>query len=265
MECGSAQSRSTTSPTGIGSPPTSTTDIDDAVTRTLVIKSPEQKVQSEGGKRKPAMMAILGAASVLVLLGGVAWYVRHKKVPPPPPETIVKVKVNLHSTPAGAQIKVNGEVCGTSTCELDLAPGDYKAEATLADYVPAVSNFTISAGQSTLPDVALSLLPPPALVTISTDVNDGTLTVDRDPPARLQGADFEIAKLAPGSHVIYLQSGPFSSKLSLEIADGQMPKVDSVQTNAMHGLVVVHSGSIARVYSSVEGAKATLDGSRSTR
>ncbi len=239
---------------------TSTTEIEGLVTKTLVAKAPEQTAPPKRGPRKPAMMGILSAAAVVLLLGGGFWYVRHKKVPPPTPDTTVKVKVNLHSAPAGAQIKVNGEVCGTSTCDLDLAPGDYKAEATLTDYTPAVANFTIAAGQSSAPEVALTLLPPPGLVTISTDVNEGTVTLDRDPPARLQGADFEIAKLAPGSHTIYLQSGPFSSKLSLEIADGQMPKIEKLETNAMHGLVIVHAGSIARMYSSVEGAKATLDG-----
>jgi serine/threonine-protein kinase len=173
----------------------------------------------------------------------------------------VKLKVNLQSTPQGAQISVNGSPCGTSTCQLELPPGEYRAEAQLPDYQTVSSNFTISVGQSSVPDVSLTLLPVPPLVTLSTDLTDGAVLLDRVHFAQIQGGDIEIPKLASGQHAIFVENGGFRSSLTLEVADGAPPKlVGPIQTQGMNGFVVVHSGSDAKVYSSVSGTNATLDG-----
>ncbi len=216
---------------------------------------------NKGGQKKTAYAgAALGIGVVVLLLVGVAFLMRKKPVPPPPPVEAANVKVNLHSTPAGAEISVNGKPCGTSACEMELAPGDYRAEAKLANFQTATKNFTIAAGQASVPDVTLTLAPPAPLVTITTDLPDGTVQLDGAQLAQIQGADVEIAKLTPSQHVIYVQSGPFSSKVTVDIADGAMPKVVGMQTNAMHGFVVSHAGSTAQVYGSLDGAKASLDG-----
>jgi eukaryotic-like serine/threonine-protein kinase len=219
-------------------------------------------VPPTGGSRNSVMLGILSAVAVLLVLLGVAWFMRKKPAPavPPEPSTSANLKVNLRSTPAGAQITVNGEACGTSTCELSLAPGNYKAEARLADYQSAATTFTISAGQTEAPEVTLTLLPPPAMLSISTDLSDGSVQVDNAPAGQIQNGDIEIAKLTPAPHTIFVQNGPFSSKFSVEIADGALPKISKLQTNAMHGLAVAHSGSTAHVYSTFDGAKLTLDG-----
>src|SRR5207253_5542027 len=122
----------------------------------------------------------------------------------------------------------------------------------------ATAKFTITDGQSSVPDVNLTLAPPAPLVTITTDLTEGTVQLDGAPLGQIQGADFEIAKLTPAQHTIYVQSGPFSSKVTVDIADGAIPKVAGIQTDAMHGFVVTHSGSSAIVYGTLDGAKASL-------
>jgi serine/threonine-protein kinase len=203
---------------------------------------------------------LMAVAAILVLLLGAAVILRKRHAAAPVPLGSASLKVNLRSTPSGAQISVNGTPCGTSNCEMTLAPGEYRAEARLADYLPAVANFTLSAGQSSISDVNLTLAPVPPLLTISTDLTEGTVQLDGASAGQIQGGNFEIATLPPGQHVIYVQSGPFSSKVTLDIAEGAMPKVTAFETNAMHGFVVAHSGTEARVYGANDGAKASLDG-----
>ncbi len=219
-------------------------------------KPVEQKkafFQSIGG-------AIIGGVVVLLLLIGFALFLRRKPTPPSPVTGAV-AKVNLRTTPPGAEILVNGTPCGSSTCELSLKPGDYRAEARLADYQPAAANFTISANQSAVPDVNLTLLAIPPMLIVATDLSDGALQMDGAPAGPIVSNELDIAKLAPGQHTLYLKNGTYSSKLTLEIADGAMPKVvGPVQTQGMQDFIVAHSGATARVYGSIDGAKATLDG-----
>ena len=230
--------------------------------------SPDSKTPSLPQKPEPpkrpfftSMGGIaIGSVAVLILLIGILLFLRRSK-PVPPPVASAEVKVNLRSTPPGAEISVNGATCGTSTCELSLAPGEYRAEARLADYQTVSQSFTIRPGESTVPDFNLTLLPVPPMLTIATDLSEGTVQMDQAPPAQIQTGDFEIAKLAPGPHTLSLQNGAFNSKLTIEIADGAMPKViGPIETQGMQGFVVAHSGAAAHVYGSIEGAKAALDG-----
>jgi len=213
--------------------------------------------------KKPAFTGLQGGlfalAAVLILLLGVALVFRKKQVPPPPPAAVTFL-VSLRSTPSGAEISVNGNSCGTSNCELTLPPGEYSAEAKLVGYLPATNKFTIGAGQSGIPDVNLTLAPVPALLTITTDLTEGTVQLDGASAGEIQGGNFEFVTLPPAQHVIFVRSGPFSSKLTLDIADGATPKVAAFETNAMHGFVVAHSGTAARVYGANDGAKVSLDG-----
>ncbi len=218
---------------------------------------PQSQPQAQPQKSK-AIFAAAGAAAVVVFLAGAAIYFRKTGAPAAPGSATVKV--SIHATPAAAQIRVNGNPCGASTCELDLAPGDYRAEATLADYQPASQNFTITKDQAP-PPISLALTPIPPLVTLSTDLSEGSVMVDRAPLAQIQGGDIEIAKLAPGEHTIAVENGAFRTLLKLSIDSDAAPKLDGpIQTQGMNGFVLVHSGKDGKVYSSVPGATAALDG-----
>ena len=239
-----------------------------------------QIVPAAPRRKNPYLYAGVSAAVILVLLGAALLYSRiaRQRTDAPAPEaaapvkvpdapaagTPATIKVHLLSAPVGAQISVNGSPCGTSTCELELPPGEYRAEAQLQGFETASANFTLRAGQPSAPDVTLilpTMAPPPALVTLSTDLTEGSVTVDRAPLEAIKGGDVEIPKLTPGQHTILVEKGAFRSSLTLEIADGAPPRlVGPIRTQGMNGFVVVQSGSDAKVYASVTGTKATVDG-----
>ena len=201
----------------------------------------------------------VGAAAagvvVLILLGMLYSRFHSRPVTPAMPVG-AKIRVTLRSTPSGAEISVNGAPCGSSTCELELAPGEYRAEARLADYEPATANFTITADQSAATEIKLMLSPPAPLVAISTDLADGNVLVDQAEVAKIQGSAIEIQKLPTGQHTVLVQSGAFRSSFTVDIADGQMPKLAGmIKTQGMHAFVLVRSGLEARVYASEADAR----------
>lgn len=208
----------------------------------------------------------LGTAAILAL---VAWGV-HSRISRKSPEPVTTtgagaaagtIKVNLHASPAGAQISVNGTACGSSDCAMELAPGEYRATASLPDYQNATATFTVGADGKAPPDVNLTLSPVPALVTISADPAEGSVLLDRAPLAEIKGDDIKIPKLSAGTHDIFVQNGVFRSSINLKVTDGAMPQLSGpVQTQGMQAFVLVHEGANGKVYGSVTGAKATLDG-----
>lgn len=207
-------------------------------------------------------MIAIGAVAAVLVLAAVLYPRLHRSsaaATPPASATAARYTVHLRSNPPGASISVNGQPCGNSACDIDLAAGDYRAEASLPDYQPVTMNFTV--GQGSPPEIALTLVQAPPLLTVSTDFTQGTLLLDNVPAGQMQGGDVEIPKLAPGAHTLFVQNGAFRASVPLEIADGAMPKVTGpIQTQGMQGVVVVHTGGQARVYSSAAGAKVTLDG-----
>ncbi len=218
---------------------------------------------SAGPSRKYLYAGVAAAAVILLL---VAVGVRSRSARGAgnggtPVAAGAKIKVTLHAAPAGAEIRVNDAVCGSSECVMDLAPGLYRAEARLADYQTASTTFTVKEDQTAPPPVSLALLPVPPVVTISTDLADGSVLLDRMPYKPAQGGDIEIRKLDAGSHSIFVESGAFRSSIAFDIADGAIPSVTGpVQTQGMFGFVLVHAGANAKIYGSVPGATATLDG-----
>jgi len=226
----------------------------------------EEKPPSARPSRK-YLYAGLAAAAAIVLLAVFGIRSRGSRKSPEPDAPIAagaaaaKIRVTFHAAPAGAEISVNGTVCGSSDCALDLAPGEYRAEARMADYQPALASFTVQADQTSPPGVSLTLLPVPPLVTLSTDLADGSVLLDRVEFKKIQGGDIEIPKLAAGSHNIFVQSGAFRTSITLSATDEAMPTVTGpIQTQGMFGFVVAHAGPNAKIYGSIPGAKATLDG-----
>jgi len=213
-------------------------------------------------KTKYVYAGLLGAVLLAALVvAGVRSRTNQKPPPAAPATAPVKVRANLHALPAGAQISVNGKPCGASNCAVDLDPGEYRAEAVLPGYQPASSSFTIAAGQTGSPEISLTLAPVPPLVTIATDLTEGNVFLDRAQFAQVKQGDIEIPTLAAGPHTVAVQKGVFQSSIALNVTDGAMPVVTGpVQTQGMQAFVLVHAGANGKVYGSVAGTKATLDG-----
>jgi tetratricopeptide (TPR) repeat protein len=201
-----------------------------------------------------------GAAVALLLL--IAFFVtfsRHRKKPEPAVPAAATYAIVVHSSPEGAEIKLNGNACGTSSCSLQLAPGNYQAEAQLTGYQAATSSFTVGAGAS--PDIALTLNPLPPRVAIFTDLPDGVVSLDGTATGKIQDGGAEISNLTPGKHTLSVLSGNSTASIAVEIAPGAVPKLAApIETKNLRGFVVAGYGSEAHVYASGTGYKVTLDG-----
>ncbi len=102
----------------------------------------------------------------------------------------------MTTTPPNASIRINGDAKCTSPLQIDLAPGTYQVMAFLDGYDPATSSVDGGAGQPA--SVALTLAAQPQSVRILTDLDQGKIVLDDQPPADLQEGQFIMDKVAPG-------------------------------------------------------------------
>ena len=221
---------------------------------------PAMGAEATPGPSKRLVYAVAGlAVIVIVLVWGMV--VARPRRQPPKPGAAAAFKVVLRSSPEGAAITVNGKPCASSPCEVQLPPGSYQAEAALAGYQNAKLPFTVTAGKGAPPEVRLILEAPPAQISLSTDLTDGTLSLDGAPAAQIQGGEIEVPSLGPGQHTLEIQGGGAKATLALDFASGALPKLTApIQAQGMHAVIVSRHGSQAMVYSSTEGVPAMLDG-----
>ncbi|MGO9012060.1 MAG: protein kinase domain-containing protein [Bryobacteraceae bacterium] len=198
------------------------------------------------------------AAIMLVIVGGavIARLGHH-----PPPVAIATYRVLLRSSPEGAAISVNGRPCGSSTCRLQLPPGNYQAEATLSGYQNATAAFAVTADRDAPGEVSLILEATPAQVTLSTDLTEGMLSVDGAPAAQIQGGETGIPNLSPGQHKLEIQGSGAKASLSFEFPSSALPKLTGpIQAQGIDAVVISRYGSQAMVYCSAEGVPVAVDG-----
>jgi serine/threonine protein kinase len=216
----------------------------------------------------PRSNTLVYGAVVVVAAGLALWVVgAYRRLHPKPTPSVAPAqiaKINLRASPAGAAISVDGKPCGSSACDLQLPAGSYRAEARLDGYEVAASTFQVSAGQDAPREINLTLTPTPspsAVITVSTDLTEGSVQLDDGPAGPVQGGELELSSVPPGTHKLSFQSGAFQAVAPFEIAAGVIPKLSGpIKTSGLKGFIVARSGAEARLYSSVEGAQATLDG-----
>ena len=205
------------------------------------------------------LYGLIGAAAVLIVMSVITLatkFLRPAARPAP-----AQYRVSLISSRLGAQIKLNGQPCGVSSCNETLGPGNYQAEALLAGYLPAVTNFNVSAEKGAPLAVELNLVPAPPLVTISSDLPDGSVLVDGAPSGQIQNGGAEVPNLAPGNHEVSVQSGDLRASFTLEVVAGALAKISTpIQVKGMRVFVIVESGTEAKWYGSETNIKISLDG-----
>ena len=167
--------------------------------------APEIPVSEPPGRKRNLLM-MAGAAALLVVLvgGGIYAGLRPRAIVEPIAAPPAKIKVTLRSSPPGSEISVNGAPCGNSSCEIELSPGEYQAEARLADYLPATVSFHVEADQPTAPEIALKLSAIPPLITISTDLAQGSVRLDNVETSKIEGKRNRNSQARAGfAHGIY--------------------------------------------------------------
>jgi serine/threonine-protein kinase len=217
--------------------------------------SPEREIAAQSRK------LIIGtgiAAGLLVLIALGVTVVRHRQKTAVLPVS-AKYSIVMRSTPAGAEIKINGDSCGITTCALDLPAGNYRASAQLTGYQSTEIPFTVGPGSSK--DVNLNLTPVGPRVTIFTDLTSGAVSLDDAPVGQIQDGGAEIANLAAGKHVLAVKGGDSAASISVEIAPGSAPALSApIDAKNVRCFLVAGFGPDAKVYSNATGYRVTLDG-----
>ncbi|HEY2363236.1 MAG TPA: PEGA domain-containing protein, partial [Candidatus Angelobacter sp.] len=206
--------------------------------------------------KNPALLWIAGAV-VLVAVSAIGIHYALK-----PKIGVATVAVQIHTSPEGAAIRINGQDKGTSNQPIQLVPGEYQVEASLPGYLPITTNLSVKAG-SPPPDVNLTLQSMAQVVRVATpDLVNGEVTLDDNPKGKLETGSLSLSDLPNGQHVLKITtpSAKENATVSFEIATGNLPLIATPQTNQIQAVLVSSKQGAAHVVSSLANAAVAVDG-----
>jgi hypothetical protein len=215
------------------------------------------------GRTWPVLPVLLGIAAAVALIGiGGTVLIWKLANPAPEPPVAAGLAVTIQSSPPGATLTVDGEVCGVSNCQLDLAAATHRVEARLAGYHAAVVSFELNEGNAGQP-VVVTLLPLSPVFQVSSDLASGVVTLDGNRIGELEdgGFEWELTDLGPGEHTLLLSSAGSSAAISFEIPAGDAPKFTAPpKLNSLKAVVIASLAGVAQVYGTEVGEAISLDG-----
>jgi tetratricopeptide (TPR) repeat protein len=210
------------------------------------------------GRPNKLIWGTAAAAGLLVLIALGVNLSRHNKKPPPPPPPS-KFAVVVHSTPEGAEIKINGESCGISTCTKELPPGTYQLEAQLSGYQNASVPMVVGSGAAKEFNIPLTAQGP--RVTIFTDLAEGTVSLNDAAVGQIQGGGAQVPNLNPGKYLLAVKGGDSAATIPIEISPAAAPTLTgAIDAKNARCFMVAGYGGNAQVYGSGTGYRVTLDG-----
>jgi hypothetical protein len=156
-------------------------------------------------------------------------------------------------------VRINGEAMCTSNCSVSMPPGNYQITAFLDGYEAAASNVSVEAGKPAA--VSLALDPQPQSVRVLTDLDQGKVTFDDQPPADLQDGQFVLEKVTPGMHTVKVTSRTGEASFNVQIFDAKQPVVtEPVAARNLIAVLVASLGSKAHVVTNGGPWKLSLNG-----
>lgn len=208
-----------------------------------------------GPAAKPALLRYgLIAAGVIIVLFGVITIARKALTP-----TVTLVPVEIRTNPPGAAIRIAGENKGVSNLTLNLAPGDYLADAALEGYQPASSRFTVEAGKPLTVDLPLSPWRP--VFRLYVEAEDGSATLAGRELATGAGGEASVENLDDGDYELRYASRAGEVAATLSFTGNAMPLLAAPPKVKNLVVVLVHQqGDRAVVYTSHPKALASVDG-----
>lgn len=191
-----------------------------------------------------------GVGGAVLAIGGIALLVQmaRKKNPPAPPPANT-VSVDVATTPAGASVKVNGEVKCTAPCKADLAPGTYQFTALLDGYEPAVSSVSVVTGAPV--SVNLALEPQSQTLRLITELPGGKVTLDDKPAGDLQDGQLILDRVTPGTHNLRVAGPTGEASFTVTLGPAKAPEVaDGIKTRDVLAVLVSTFANQGKLYSS---------------
>jgi hypothetical protein len=182
-----------------------------------------------------------------------------RRPPPPVQETVAaQGTVEITTSPAGAEVSVNGKSSGpaTQTLRVSAKPGTVEVEARLPGYRPAKSSAQLSPGAH----LPISLTLEPVLALRLLFPAEGRVTVD-DQPVTLQNGQY-VSDLSVGPHSVKLFVGRTGNlAFQFEVRpDGPAAITAPLAGQDVSALLVSNFGGQARIYGSAPSASVKLAG-----
>jgi hypothetical protein len=206
-------------------------------------------------KRAVAIGVAVGLLLVAAIAAGVVVHKRRLK----DLAASAAIQIEIATTPPGASVRVNGEAQCVSNCSVALAPGNYQITAFLDGYEPAASGIAVGAGQPT--QVNLTLEPQAQSLRIITDLDQGKVTIDEDPPADLQEGQYTLDRVLPGPHTVKVTGKNGEAAFSFEIADAKQPTISGpVTARNLDAVLVASMANQAHVLTSTGSMKLLVNG-----
>ncbi len=137
---------------------------------------------------------------------------------PPPKAAPPPASIQVHSTPPGAEVRIDGRPTGTTPLALsDLTPGKHFVDLRLDGHLPWEQEVVAEPAESLAVEAALK--PHPATLRIESNPEGASVTVDGKPQGN---TPWEIGDLAAGRHEILLRHPGYAElQETIEIAPGE--------------------------------------------
>jgi len=210
------------------------------------------------GKGWKSALLIGAIAGLLISIAVLSFLVKRARAG----RALAAVAVRVATTPPGAAIRVNGEPKCNSDCSVPLPPGEYQVTAFLDGYQPSASTVKVTAAGAVSVDIKLE--PQPQMLRILTDLPQGKVVLDDQPPADLQDGQFVINNVQPGKHTVKISSRGAEASFPVEIAAAHQPSVAGpVTAKNLIAVLVSSMGNNARVVTN-SPAKLALNGQPQT-
>ncbi len=203
---------------------------------------------------KTAVWAAAGGIAALALIAAGVLLLSRRGTP----VSSALATVEIRTTPPGAELRVNGEPRGVAPLRLSLPPGTYQVEAQLEGYHTAQTSLPLGAGQAA--PLELALEPLSASVRLITDLEQGQVIWNQEPPRPLQEGQFTLDSLPMGKHTIRISGREGEASIAFETAPAAPPIAADPVTRNLAMVVVSSLGSRGKVYASFGPAPVELDG-----
>ncbi|MCU1334990.1 MAG: hypothetical protein JWO19_571 [Bryobacterales bacterium] len=173
--------------------------------------------------------------------------------------TATDVMVQIATTPPGASIRVNGENKCTSDCRVALPPGAYQITAFLDGYEPAASGVSLVLGKPET--LNLTLEARPQNVRILSDLAQGKVVLDTQPPVDLQDGQYLFERVPPGRHSISVTGANAEASFNFDLAPARQPVVSgTVSARNVLAMLVSSFAGHARLITSSGPWKLAVNG-----
>ena len=207
--------------------------------------------------RGKTLIGVLGGlVSGLAVMAGLLAVVRAISITPAPaPKPPGKIRVMVRSSTGSGQLLIDGELCGSGKCELDLKPGLHVAEARRAGYEGESREFTAKAGL----EIELALKPLPSVVEVVSDLMNGELRLDNQPAVALGGGGAQLTGIEPGEHRLRFNSGAFRADFKFESQPGAPPRLlVPPSASGLRAVVVAGAGPEGRLWATDKNAELAI-------